>query len=124
MIYGVLADLLLFVHVTFLKFVAVGGFMVLRWRWLMWLHLPSALLGAGMALSGWFWPFERLEAGLRARATSVGYTLNLVDRYLPAWLHPATLPRPVELAIGLAVLGLNIYIYRRVLRQRRSARPT
>jgi hypothetical protein len=119
MIYGLLAELLLFVHLTFMKFVAVGGLMVLRWRWLIWIHLPSAIIGAVLALSGWFWPFADLEHWLRSLASAHGYTVNLVDRYLPGWLHPAAFPRSVEFVIGLAVLGFNVYVYRRILRERR-----
>lgn len=121
MIYGVLAELLLFVHVTFMKFVAVGGLLVLRWRWLMWVHLPAAIMGATMVLTGWFWPFAGLEHWLRARGAQHGYTQNLVERFLPTWLHPATMPRALELVLGILVLLLNLYIYRRVLRQRRAA---
>lgn len=124
MIYGVLADLLLLVHLTFMKFVAVGGLMVLRWRWLIWIHLPSAIVGLVLALSGWFWPFAGLERWLRDRGASHGYTFNLVDRFLPDWLHPASLPRLLELGIALIVLALNVYIYRRIFHQRRLARAT
>jgi hypothetical protein len=121
-IYGLLADLLLFVHLTFMKFVAVGGLLVLRWRWLVWVHLPSAILGAVLALSGWFWPFGGLERWLRDQGAASGYTRNLVDMVLPSWLHPSALPRPVETAIGLLVLALNLYIYRRILRDWRATR--
>ena len=121
MIYGVLADLLLLVHVTFMKFVALGGLAVMRWRWLMWVHVPCATLGAAMALSGWWWPFAGVERWLRETGAAHGYSVNLVDRYLPDWLHPAALPRSMELVIGLLVLGLNLYIYRRVFRQHRGA---
>ena len=93
MIYGVLAELLLFVHLTLMKFVAVGGFLVLRWRWLLWVHLPAAILAAVMVLAGWFWPFAGLEHWLRERGAQHGYTQNLVERFLPTWLHPATMPR-------------------------------
>jgi Protein of Unknown function (DUF2784) len=124
MIFGVLADLLLFVHVTFMKFVALGGLMVIRWRWLIWIHLPSAILGLVMAISGWFWPFEGLERWLRVQGATRGYTLNLVDRFVPVWLNPAFLPRWLELGIGLLVFALNVYIYRRIYRQRRLAGAT
>ena len=117
MIYGVLADLLLFVHFTFMKFVAVGGLAVLRWRWVRWIHLPSAILGAGLAFAGWLWPFAGMERWLRDQGALHGYTLNLVERFLPAVLHPAALPRPVELFIGVAVVVVNIIIYRRVFRR-------
>jgi hypothetical protein len=121
-IYGLLADLLLFVHLTFMKFVALGGLMVLRWRWLVWVHLPSAILGAVLALGGWFWPFAGLERWLRDRGAATGYTRNLVEAHLPSWMHPSALPRPAETAVGLLVLALNLYIYRRILREWRAAR--
>ncbi len=124
MIYGLVADLLLLVHLTFMKFVALGGLMVLRWRWLIWIHLPSAVIGLALALSGWFWPFEGLERWLREQGAAHGYTLNLVDRFVPDWLNPASLPRWLVLGIGWLVLGLNVYIYRRIFRQRRLARAT
>jgi hypothetical protein len=121
-IYGVLADLLLFVHFTFMKFVAVGGFGALRWRWVRWVHLPAAVLGAGLAFAGWFWPFESTERWLRDQGAQRGYSLNLVDRFLPDWMHPAALPREAELVIGVAVVIVNILIYRRVFR--RAAVPS
>ena len=117
MIYGVLADLLLFVHFTFMKFVAVGGFAVLRWRWVRWIHLPAAVLGAGLAFAGWLWPFAGIERWLRERGAMRGYTFNLIDRFLPDAFHPAALSRPVELLIGVAVVIVNILIYRRVFRR-------
>jgi hypothetical protein len=120
-IYAVLADLLLLVHLTFMKFVAVGGLMVLRWRWILWVHLPSAILGAAMAFAGWLWPFAGIERWLRDRAAVLGHHASLVERLLPAWLHPATMPRVLELVVGLLVLLLNVYIYRRVFRERNKA---
>ena len=117
MIYGILADLLLVVHFTFMKFVAVGGFGVLRWRWIRWVHLPAAVLGAGLAFAGWLWPFESTERWLRDQGTQRGYSLNLVDRFLPKWMHPAALPRGMELLIGVTVVIVNILIYRRVFRR-------
>jgi hypothetical protein len=121
-IYGLLADLLLFVHLTLMKFVAVGGLMVLRWRWLVWVHLPAAIGGAILALGGWFWPFSSLERWLREHGAAHGYTRNLVDQFLPSWLHPAAMPRSMEIVVGLLVLALNAYIYRRVLRDWRARR--
>jgi Protein of Unknown function (DUF2784) len=121
-IYGLLAELLLFVHLTFMKFVAVGGLLVLRWRWVVWVHLPAAILGAVLALGGWYWPFRGLEQLLRQRGAVAGYRQNLVEQFLPSWLHPATMPRPLEMAIGLLVLAMNVYIYRRVLRELQAVR--
>ena len=122
MTYGLLAELLLLAHLTFMKFVAFGGLAVLRWRWLMWVHLPAAIAGAILALAGWLWPFAGLEQWLRERGANHGYHRNLVEQYLPSWLHPASFSRPAEFVVGLLVLALNAYIYQRVLRGWRARR--
>ena len=44
MLYGVAAEFVLLLHAAFILFAVAGGLLVLRWRWLMWLHLPAAVL--------------------------------------------------------------------------------
>ena len=44
--YGVLADAVVVLHLGFVLFVVLGGLLVLRWRWVMWLHLPAAVMGS------------------------------------------------------------------------------
>ena len=43
---GIAADLLLALHLGFVVFVVFGALLVLKWRWLAWLHLPAAAWGA------------------------------------------------------------------------------
>ena len=38
--YQLLADTVLVVHALFIVFAVLGGLLVLRWRQLLWLHLP------------------------------------------------------------------------------------
>ncbi|MCA9469137.1 MAG: DUF2784 family protein, partial [Nitrospira sp.] len=40
MIWRVLADLVLLLHLAFILFVILGGFLTIRWSWLKWAHLP------------------------------------------------------------------------------------
>jgi len=39
--YGVLADIVLVLHLGFVLFVVLGGLLVLRWPGLAWLHVPA-----------------------------------------------------------------------------------
>ena len=59
--YSWLADLILSIHAGFVLFVIFGGLLVLRWRWIAWLHLPAALWGAVVEFSGWVCPLTPLE---------------------------------------------------------------
>ena len=43
MIWRVLADLTVGLHLAFVVFVVLGGLLVLRWPRLAWVHLPVAL---------------------------------------------------------------------------------
>ena len=46
MLFLTLADLVMILHLVFVIFVVCGGLLVLRWRWIGWLHLPAAVWGA------------------------------------------------------------------------------
>ncbi|MDX2057418.1 MAG: DUF2784 domain-containing protein, partial [Gemmatimonadales bacterium] len=72
MIYDWLADLTLLVHLGFIGFVAAGGLLVLRWRRLAWLHLPAAIWGVAIEVSGWICPLTPLENHWRRKAGQAG----------------------------------------------------
>ena len=101
------ADALLLFHLAFLLFVVLGGLLVVRRPALKWLHLPAALWGALVELGGWGCPLTRYENLLRGRAGGEGF----IDYYVVRVLYPAGLTRGIELALGLAVVTINIAIY-------------
>src|SRR5207245_7190726 len=73
MLYRVLADVVVLLHTTFVVFVVVGGFLVWRWRWVVWAHVPCALWGIAIEYGGWICPLTPLENAFRARAGLEGY---------------------------------------------------
>ena len=105
-------------HLLFIVFVLVGGFLALRWRWLPWLHLPAALWGAALEFGGWLCPLTPLEQALRRAAGATTYTGGFVDHYLVPLIYPANLTRPTQLVLGVAVVAINAAAYALVLRQR------
>ena len=46
-----LADVVVLLHVGFVCFVILGGLLVYKWKWVMWVHVPAAMWGAVMDLS-------------------------------------------------------------------------
>jgi hypothetical protein len=109
--YPLLADLVLIVHLAFVVFVLCGGLLVLRWRWIAWLHLPAAAWGAVVEFTGWICPLTPLENWLRAQGGEVGDEQDFIDRYLLPILYPEDLTRDLQLLLGTVVVVLNVAVY-------------
>src|SRR5437899_54670 len=108
MLYQTLATCVAVIHFAFIIFVIAGGFLVLRWPALKWVHLPAALWGALIEIGGWICPLTRYENLLRGRAGVAGYGGGFVEHYLLRAMYPAGLTRGIEFAIAATVVTVNI----------------
>ena len=120
---GFLADLLVVLHLLFVAFVGLGGLLVLRWAWVAWLHLPAALWGVGIELTGRICPLTPLEQEIRRQAGESAYQGDFVSHYLLPVLYPRGLTRGAQLVLAALVVGINLAIYSVVLRRRRATAP-
>ena len=111
MLYGLLADLALFLHLAFVLFVVLGGLLVYRWPRVSWLHLPAAVWGASVELGGWLCPLTPLEIWLRTKAGGEGYSGDFIEQYFQPILYPAGLTRVNQLVLGLVVVAVNAAVY-------------
>ena len=115
---AIVADLLVLLHLAFILFVLLGGLLVLRWRRLLWLHLPVVAWGAAIEFVGWVCPLTPLENRLRAAAGDAGYGGGFIEHYLIPLIYPADLTRELQWLLGAVVLVVNAVVYWRVLRGR------
>jgi uncharacterized protein DUF2784 len=110
------ADLVVVVHFAFVLFVVMGGFLVLRWRRLAYLHVPAAIWGAWIEFTGRICPLTPLENALRARSGEAGYSGSFIEHYLLPTLYPSGLTRTVQLVLGGIVIILNLCVYAYIVR--------
>lgn len=120
MLYRALADTTLIVHLCFVLFVVFGGLLVLRWRWLAWLHLPAVLWGAFIELTGGVCPLTPLELRLRELGGEQGYEGGFIEHYLTGWIYPEGLTREAQIALGLGALVVNIAVYGWIMHRARN----
>jgi hypothetical protein len=113
----ILADLIIFIHFCFILFVIFGGFLALKWRKIIWLHLPAATWGALIEFAGWICPLTTLENRLRS-ASGGGYASGFIEHYIIPMIYPSALTREIQVALGLAVILLNLLVYRKLLWKR------
>jgi hypothetical protein len=105
------ADLVVLLHLAFILFVAIGGFPVMRWPRLAWVHVPAVVWGAVVELMGWGCPLTPLENRLRAADSGAAYTGDFIDRYIVPIVYPAGLTRGMQMVLGCMVIIVNISIY-------------
>lgn len=119
MTYRLLADAVLLIHLGFIVFVVLGGFLLRPYPRLLWIHLPAVLWGAFAELSGTICPLTPLENRLRELGGQAGYPGGFVEHYLWPLIYPATLTREIQIGIGIGVVLINLVAYAWWLRARR-----
>jgi len=121
-IYRLLADGVVVVHGLFVAFVILGAFLALRWRWLVWLHVPAAIWGVLIEYAGWICPLTPLENSLRAHAGEAAYSGDFIQHYLLGALYPRGLARTTQYVLGSIALLVNVVAYALLMRRRNDKR--
>lgn len=124
MLYRILADLVVLLHLFFIIFAVTGSFAAYLWTWrLVLLHLPAAIWGIYIEFSGNICPLTPLENHFRQLAGQEGYSAGFVDHYLVPIIYPVGLTREIQIVLGLCVLVVNLVVYALILRRIGAKRP-
>ncbi|MEN8762678.1 MAG: DUF2784 domain-containing protein [Thiogranum sp.] len=115
MLYRLAADLLVLFHLGFIIFVITGGFLVLKWRWVILLHLPAVVWGALIEFQGWMCPLTPLEQRLRQAAGEKGYAGGFIEHYVLPVIYPQALTADIQIVLGSFVILINLVAYTWVL---------
>jgi hypothetical protein len=107
---GLLADLVMVVHLGFVIFVVAGALLVVWRPRAAWLHLPCALYGAAIELFGWVCPLTPWEQSLRRAAGQAGYVGGFSEHYVGRILYPGNWG-DIHVMLGVGVLALNVALY-------------
>ena len=112
-----LADIVLVGHLAFVVFAVLGGFLVFRWRRVVWLHVPAVAWAVLVELAGWICPLTPLENWLRVEHGTGAYHGGFVEHYFLPILYPAELTRELQIVLGALVLLINFSIYGWLIRR-------
>jgi len=118
--YRLAADLVALTHFAFVLFVVLGGLLALRWRRVIWVHLPCAVWGVLIEFTGCVCPLTPMENWLRQQAGESGYSGGFIEHYVIPVLYPVGLTRSVQVALGVAVIVVNVAIYAWLLARRQG----
>src|SRR4051812_7148012 len=118
MIYRLLADGVLLLHLTFVAFVLLGGLLMLRWPKLLGLHLSAFAWGVLVQSADWTCPLTPLENHLRLLGGQAISSEGFIERIVSALLYPADLTREWRYLLALMLIVFNIMIYAAVIARR------
>lgn len=119
MVYQLLADAVLVLHLLFILFVVLGGLLVARLPRLILLHVPAATWGILAELTSQGCPLTALEVGLRRQAGNAGYAGGFIEHYLIPVIYPPGLTQNIQFVLAGLVVGINLAIYGWLAHRRR-----
>ncbi len=117
MIYRLLADAVLVLHLLFVAFVPAGGLLALRWPRMVFAHLPAAAWGAYISVTGGVCPLTPLENRLRRLGGQSGYDGGFIEHYLLPIIYPGGMTREMQIALAVVVVAVNVGVYGLVWRR-------
>ncbi|HWG99154.1 MAG TPA: DUF2784 domain-containing protein [Pilimelia sp.] len=101
--YRVLADATMLLHLAFLAYVALGGFLAWRWPRAIWAHLAAVGWGLATVALRLNCPLTHIEDWARRRAGQRGLPDGFVDHYLTGVVYPERHTGLAQLAVAAAV---------------------
>lgn len=118
MIYRILADLILIVHFCFVLFAIFGGFLVLRRRWILWLHFPALFWSVLVEIFNFICPLTYIENFLRASGGEAGYSGGFIEYYIRLILY-LDISQFSKFLLAFLLLITNLIIYSYVFLNKR-----
>jgi hypothetical protein len=121
--YQTVVALVVILHFAFIGYVLIGGFLALRWRRTIWLHIPAVIWGAAIATKRVDCPLTWLERWARARGGMEPLPPDgFIAHYITGVIYPVSWVVGIQL-VSFAVVALTWALYfRRHLSRRRHDR--
>ena len=112
MLYRLMADAVVVVHLGFVGFVVLGGLLALRWpRAACGLPPARRCVGRVGRVHGRICPLTPLENFLRRQGGDADYSASFVEHYVIPVLYPAALTREFQWVLGGIVIAVNAAVY-------------
>jgi hypothetical protein len=91
-------------HFAFLAYLPVGGFLALRWRRSIWLHVPVVVWAIGSVIARYDCPLTDIERWARSRAglAPLG-PAGFIDHYLTGVIYPTGASGAIPVLVFAAV---------------------
>jgi len=102
MVYSILSQLIVLLHLAFILFVIFGALPVLRWPKIAWVHVPFVLWGMVVEYFNIICPLTPWENHFRRLAGSTVYESGFIEHYIIPLMYPEALSRNLQYVLVLS----------------------
>lgn len=113
MFYKVLADIVVFAHLSWIIFLLFGAFWGVRNKRVKLVHISGLAFAVILQVFDWYCPLTHLEALLRSRHDpALSYRGSFIAHYMEKIIY-IELPRSLIFALTIFLAGINSWLYLR-----------
>ncbi len=112
----VVAEVLVVLHLGFLVYMILGGFLALRRFALIWPHIATTVYSTYVTLASFTCPLTRLEKWLRGEGGQTPYEGSFIHQYVRGTFYPAE----YETAVWISGMAIAVASHVFVLTRRRT----
>ncbi len=111
--YEIVVALTVAVHFAFVGYLVVGGFLALRWRRTIWLHVPVVIWGIVTVIEHLDCPLTWLERWARAKAGMPPLPQGFIAHYVTGVIYPASWVGAAQVVtFAMVAVSWTLYLWR------------
>ena len=119
-IFEIFAVLALLLHLSFILFVIFGAILILKFKKIIYFHIPAVAWGAYIELSHSICPLTHLENYFLKKAGKEQYSVDFIENYIFKIIYPPALNYEIQTYLGVILIFVNLVIYYYIVKKSRT----
>ena len=119
-IFEIFATLTLLLHFSFILFVIFGALLILRFKKIIYFHIPAVAWGAYIEFSHSICPLTHLENYFLKKAGKDQYSIDFIENYVFKIIYPPALNYEIQTYLGVILIFVNLVIYYYIVKKSRT----
>jgi len=119
-IFEIFAVLALLLHLSFILFVIFGAILILKFKKIIYVHVPAVAWGAYIELSHSICPLTHLENYFLKKAGKEQYSVDFIENYIFKIIYPPALNYEIQTYLGVILIFVNLLIYYYIVKKIRT----
>ena len=119
-VFEIFATLALLLHFSFILFVIFGAILILKFKKIIYVHIPAVAWGAYIEFSHSICPLTHLENFFLKKAGKDQYSVDFIENYIFKIIYPPALNYEIQTYLGVILIFVNLLIYYYIVKKIRT----
>ncbi len=119
-VFEIFAILALLLHFSFILFIIFGAILILKFKKIIYAHIPAVTWGAYIELSHSICPLTHLENYFLKKAGKDQYSVDFIENYIFKIIYPPALNYEIQTYLGVILIFVNLLIYYYIVKKIRT----